>query len=56
LHLDFKKNVGNAGRLIRTIAGIVLLTLVDIRVITGWWAKAAVGFSLFLFIEAFLAY
>ncbi len=56
MHLDLKKNVGNADRLIRTIAGIVLLTLVDTKLMAGWWAKAAVGFSLFLFIEAFLAY
>lgn len=56
MHLDLKKNIGNADRLLRIIVGIGLLTLVDINLVGGLWAKAAVVLSLLLFVESFLAY
>lgn len=55
-NLKFKKNLSGVDRAVRTLIGLYLLALVYIKAITGWWAAAAVIFSLFQFIEAYFAY
>lgn len=56
MHLDWKQNLGNTDRFIRTAIGILLLALVVTKVITGFWAVIAILLALFQFIEAFFAY
>ncbi len=56
MNLDWKRNLGNTDRIIRTLIGLLLLALVYTKAITGWWAVAAVAFALFQFIEAYFAY
>ena len=56
MDLDWKKNLGYTDRVIRTVIGLLLLGLVYGKVLTGWWAAAAVAFGLFQFIEAAFAY
>ncbi len=56
MHLDFNKNLGNSDRLIRVVIGVILVALAVSRMITGWWAVAAVVMALFQFMEAALAY
>ncbi len=57
MDLDFKKNLNNTDRAIRTVIGLLLLYLVYVGLITGIWATTvAIVFALFLFIEAALAY
>ncbi|MBF7084383.1 DUF2892 domain-containing protein [Desulfallas sp. Bu1-1] len=56
MDIDWKRNLGNTDRVIRTAIGILLLILVFAKVITGLWATVAIIFALFQFIEAFFAY
>jgi len=57
LDLDFKRNLSNTDRAIRTVIGLLLLYLVYVGLITGIWATTiAIVFALFQFIEAALAY
>ena len=55
--LDFKRNLNNTDRAIRTVIGLLLLYLVYVGLITGIWATTvAIVFALSQFIEAALAY
>ena len=54
--LNWKQNLGNTDRAIRTAIGILLLGLVFVKAITGFWAIVAVVFALSQFIEAYFAY
>lgn len=56
MDLDWKKNLGNTDRIIRTFIGLLLLALVLTQSITGSWAVVAALFALFQFVEAFFAY
>lgn len=56
MHLDWKKNLGATDRVLRVMAGFLLLGLVFTGIIKGWWAAAAAVLALFQFIEAVLAY
>ncbi|MFZ5648409.1 MAG: YgaP family membrane protein, partial [Bacillota bacterium] len=56
LRLCREKNLGTADRVIRTIAGFILLGLVVTGTLTGWWASVAAVLALFQFIEALFAY
>jgi hypothetical protein len=56
LELDFQKNLGTTDRGIRVIIGLLLLGLVAIQNISGWWATIAVIFAVFQFFEAYFAY
>lgn len=57
MDLDFKRNLSNTDRAIRTVIGLLLLYLVYVGLITGIWATTiAIVFALFQFIEAALAY
>lgn len=54
--LDFRKNLGNADRVIRSIIGLVLLLLVFSKILTGWLTTIALIFALFQFVEAAMGY
>lgn len=56
MRLYREKNLGTADRVIRTIAGFILLGLVVTGTLTGWWASVAAVLALFQFIEALFAY
>lgn len=56
MRLDYKKNLGNLDRIIRTAIGLFMFWLVFAGIATGWWAAAAIIFGLFQFVEAGLAY
>jgi len=56
LRLDYKKNLGDQDRVIRTGLGVFLLFLVLAGKATGWWAVAAVVLAAFQFAEAALGY
>jgi len=54
--LDWKRNLGDTDRAIRTLIGILLLVLVYTKTITGLWADIIAVFAFFQFLEAALAY
>ncbi|MEM5795244.1 MAG: DUF2892 domain-containing protein [Bacillota bacterium] len=56
MHLDFEKNLGITDRGIRVSIGAILLGVVLMHIIVGWWATVAVIFALFQFVEAALGY
>lgn len=56
MDLDWKRNLSNTDRVIRTVIGIILLALVLTNFITGVWAVIAVLFAISQFVEAYLAY
>jgi len=56
LKLDYRKNLGDLDRVIRTAIGLFLLLLVLSGKATGWLAVVAVVFAVFQFVEAVLAY
>ncbi|SFG28303.1 Protein of unknown function [Desulfotomaculum arcticum] len=56
MDLDWKRNLSNTDRMIRTAIGIMLLALVLTKFITGAWAVVAVIFALSQFVEAYFAY
>ena len=56
MDLDWKRNLSNTDRVIRTAIGIILLALVFTKFITGVWAVIAVIFAISQFIEAYFAY
>lgn len=56
MELDWKRNLSNTDRAIRTMVGLLLLILAYTNVITGWWATVAIVFALFQFVEAAFAY
>ena len=56
MDLDWKKNLGNTDRMIRTAIGLLLLGLAYTKTITGWWATASIIIAMVQFIDALFAY
>ena len=56
MELNFKKNLGTTDRIIRTLAGIILIFLVIGKVLTGWLGILLAVFAIFLFVDAFFSY
>ncbi len=54
--LNWKQNLGNIDRIIRTAIGILLVGLVLAKALTGLWAIVAIIFAFFQFVEAYFAY
>ena len=56
MELDWKKNLGNTDRVIRLVIGIILIGLVLMKTITGWWVVATIVLGVSQLIEAALGY
>ncbi|MEJ8554199.1 YgaP-like transmembrane domain [Tepidibacter sp. Z1-5] len=56
MKLNFKKNLGNTDRIIRTGLGLVSIWLMYYKIITGWIANFVIIFGVLQFIEAYLGY
>ncbi|MGI6308343.1 MAG: YgaP family membrane protein [Dethiobacteria bacterium] len=56
MKLDFKKNLGDTDRVIRTGVALLLAGLAFTGVFTGVWANLAIIMALFQFVEAALGY
>ncbi len=56
MKLNFKKNLGDTDRVIRTITALLLAGLAFTSVITGGWGDLAMLLALFQFAEAALGY
>jgi hypothetical protein len=57
LDFDYKRNLSNTDRAIRTVIGLLLLYMVYVRLITSLWVTTvAIGFAIFQLIEAAFAY
>lgn len=56
MKLNFKKNLGQTDRVIRTLLGIILIALVVGKVLTGWLGILLTVFAIFLFVDAFFSY
>ncbi len=57
MDLDYKRNLSNTDRAIRTVIGLLLLYMVYVRLITSLWVTTvAIAFAIFQLIEAAFGY
>lgn len=56
MNLDWKKNLGNADRMIRVIIGVILMGLAYLKTLSGWTAAIAIIIALSQFVEAYFSY
>lgn len=56
MQLDFQRNLGVKDRAIRIVIGLILVSIVMMRIATGWMVPTAIYIAVFIIFEATIGY